>query len=134
MKNITPTFNLLRYSLVVIWLWTGVVSLVEWHGESTALLQAGGIASPQWQAWLIGGGAALDIALGLWLLLRPGRWVYAAALAGMVAMTITATALLPALWLHPLGPLSKNLPIAAALWLLWQSTGSQVSSLERSGS
>ena len=111
-----------------------MVSLVEWHGESTALLQAGGIASPQWQAWLIGGGAALDMALGLWLLLRPGRWAYAAALAGMVAMTITATALLPALWLHPLGPLSKNLPIAAALWLLWQSTGSQVSSPERSGS
>ena len=85
MKNITPTFNLLRYSLVAIWLWTGVVSLVEWHGESTALLQAGGIASPQWQAWLIGSGAALDMALGLWLLLRPGRWAYAAALAGMVA-------------------------------------------------
>ena len=28
----------------------------------------------------------------------------------------------PDLWLHPLGPLSKNLPIAAALWVLWQST------------
>jgi hypothetical protein len=37
-------------------------------------------------------------------------------------MTITATVLLPALWLHPLGPLSKNLPIAAALYLLWQSS------------
>jgi hypothetical protein len=26
----------------------------------------------------------------------------------------------PALWLHPLGPLLKNLPIAALLWHLYR--------------
>ena len=128
MKSIAIPLNALqglRYSLVAVWLWTGVVSLTQWQGESTALLQAGGITSTPLQAWLIGGGAAVDIAIGLWLLLRPGRLAYAAALAGMVAMTITATWLLPTLWLHPLGPLLKNLPLAAALWLLWQSTTDQ---------
>ena len=30
-------------------------------------------------------------------------------------MTAAATLLQPALWLHPLGPLLKNLPIAALL-------------------
>lgn len=125
MKSIAISLNtlhLLRYSLVAVWLWTGVVSLTQWQGESTALLQAGGITSAPLQTWLIGGGAAVDISIGLWLLLRPGRLAYAAALAGMVAMTIIATWLLPTLWLHPLGPLLKNLPLAAALWLLWQST------------
>ncbi|MCS4291906.1 hypothetical protein M2375_000101 [Comamonas sp. BIGb0152] len=113
--------QLLRLSLVAVWLWTASASLLQWQGESTALLQAGGIDAPSTQAWLIAGGAALDLLLGLWLLCRPGRNAYATALVAMLVMTVAATALLPALWLHPLGPLSKNLPIAAALWLLWQS-------------
>lgn len=121
MKIIANQYTYIRYSLVAVWLWTGVASLLEWHGESTALLQAAGIANTQVQGWLIAGGAAVDIALGLWLL-QGGRWACAAAMAGMAVMTITATVLLPALWLHPLGPLSKNLPIAAALYLLWQSS------------
>ena len=37
-------------------------------------------------------------------------------------MTIVTTALLPAMWLHPLGPLLKNLPIAAALVVLRRNT------------
>ena len=114
--------QLLRLSLVAVWLWTGIASLLQWQGESTALLVAGGIRTPGIQAWLIGGGAALDLLLGLWLLCRPGRSAYAAALIAMLLMTVAATALLPSLWLHPLGPLSKNLPIAAALWLLWHSS------------
>ena len=114
--------QLLRLSLAVVWLWTAVASLLQWQSESTALLVAGGIHTPSIHAWLIGAGAALDLVLGLWLLCRPGRRAYAASLAAMLAMTLAATALLPSLWLHPLGPLSKNLPIAAALWLLWQSS------------
>jgi hypothetical protein len=113
--------QLLRLSLVAVWLWTGVASLLQWRGESTALLVAGGIDAPRLQAWLIGSGAALDLLLGLWLLCRPGRGAYAAALMAMLLMTVAATTLLPSLWLHPLGPLSKNLPIAAALWLLLHS-------------
>ena len=38
----------------------------------------------------------------------------------MVLMTLLATAIDPGGWLHPLGPLSKNLPIAAALLVLWR--------------
>lgn len=117
-----PPLQLLRLSLVAVWLWTAAASLLQWQRESTALLVAGGIQTPGIHAWLIGGGAALDLLLGLWLLCRPGRAAYAASLAAMLAMTLAATALLPSLWLHPLGPLSKNLPIAAALWLLWQSS------------
>lgn len=114
--------QLLRLSLVAVWLWTGIASLLQWQRKSTALLVAGGIQTPGIHAWLIGGGAALDLLLGLWLLCRPGRAAYGASLAAMLVMTLAATALLPGLWLHPLGPLSKNLPIAAALWLLWHSS------------
>jgi hypothetical protein len=35
-----------------------------------------------------------------------------------LVLTAIATLLLPSLWLDPLGPLTKNVPIAAALWVL----------------
>ena len=48
--------------------------------------------------------------------LRP-IWPVLALLA-MLGMTVVATWLQPALWLHPLGPLTKNVPIAVVLWIL----------------
>lgn len=116
-----PALRWLRWSLVVVWLLTAVVSLHQWHHQSRALLMAAGIPAGPRHDWLITGGAAMDLLIGLWLWLRPSRMAFGAALAGMVVMSLAATALLPELWLHPLGPLSKNIPIAAALLLLMQS-------------
>ncbi|WP_374671269.1 DoxX-like family protein [Acidovorax temperans] len=47
---------------------------------------------------------------------------YATALAVMIGMTLAATAIDPSWWLHPLGPQTKNLPIAAILWVLWRAS------------
>lgn len=69
---------------------------------------------------LIVGGAAADLVVGLALWWRPGRATYLAALGLLLLMTAIATGLQPALWLHPLGPLLKNLPIAALLWHLYR--------------
>ena len=117
--------RLLRGSLVAVWLATAVVSVWELHGQSRELLT--GLPSG-WTtgnaAWLpmaiILAGAAADAVLGLWLALRPGRSAYLAALVLMGAMTLLATFIHPAWWLHPLGPLTKNLPIAAILLVLLQ--------------
>ena len=108
----------LRLSLVFVWLWTALASLREWNGQSLALLAALPDTWPGLKSALIGGGTALDALLGLWLWWRPGRLAYGAALIAMVLMTLLATAIDPGGWLHPLGPLSKNIPIAAALLLL----------------
>jgi DoxX-like family len=110
--------RLLRLSLVVVWLGTAAVSLLELRGQSLDLLTQAGMQDLTLMQVLIIGGAALDALLGLALWLWPGRRAYVAALAAMLLMTVLATLLLPRLWLHPLGPLLKNLPIAAALWLL----------------
>ena len=117
--------QLLRASRVVVWLATAVVSVWELHGQSRELLAGLPTAWTEGNtSWLptaiILAGAAADAVLGLWLALRPGRKAYGAALLVMLAMTLLATAIHPAWWLHPFGPLTKNLPIAAILWVLLQ--------------
>ena len=117
--------RLLRASLVVVWLATAVVSVWELHGQSRELLAGLPTAWTEGNtSWLptaiILAGAAADAVLGLWLALRPGRKAYGAALLMMLIMTLLATAIHPAWWLHPFGPLTKNLPIAAILWVLLQ--------------
>lgn len=113
--------TLLRWSLIAVWLGTAAVSLLELEGQSAQLLHAAGLSQPLLVQALIVSGAAADLALGLALWLRPKRTTYLAALALMLLMTLAATMLLPGLWLHPLGPLLKNLPIAALLWVLAQA-------------
>lgn len=111
--------RLLRLSLVAVWLMTAAVSLVELNGQSRQVLADAGVASP---AWLVQGlivvGAVADLLVGVALWRWPGRASYLAALALMASMTLAATVLQPSLWLHPLGSLLKNLPIAAVLWHL----------------
>ena len=97
----------------------------ELHGQSRKLLAGLPTAWTEGNtSWLptaiLLAGAAADAVLGLWLALRPGRQAYGAALLMMLIMTLLATAIHPAWWLHPFGPLTKNLPIAAILWVLLQ--------------
>ena len=110
--------RLLRLSIAFLWLYTAAVSLWEWHGQSTDLLVMAGITDSAWRTAWIWLGAGVEAGLGLMMVAWPRRWTYLAALATMAAMTVVATILLPGLWPHPLGPLTKNIPVAATLWIL----------------
>ena len=120
--NATRTLHL---SLVAVWLGTALASGVEAEAQAIQLLRDAGVTDPRWQSTLTWGGIAADVLVGLALWQRPGRASCAAALAMTALMTIAATVLQPTLWLHPLGPLLKNLPIAAALWLLMRAPNQQ---------
>ena len=108
---------LLRRSLVLVWFATAFASAWEANGRSAALLRQAGVAGTPAQ-WMLWGGVALDIAIGLLLWRAPLRPAATAALAATLAMTVITTAVLPGQWLDPLGSLSKNLPILAALVVL----------------
>ncbi|WP_202842834.1 DoxX-like family protein [Luteimonas saliphila] len=110
--------KLLRMGVVFVWLATAAASLWEFNGQSMALLANAGITDPRLATVLIAVGAGADFLVGIAMALWPSRRVYLTALALMLAMTVVASVLDPSLWLHPLGPLTKNVPIAAALWIL----------------
>jgi DoxX-like family len=105
-------------ALVVVWLGTALASAWTADTIGPALLAEQPRLPPSWHPWLIWGGAGVDLALGLAMWLRPGRLVWGAALAATLGMTAIASWIDPTLWWHPLGPLTKNLPIIALLWAL----------------
>lgn len=114
--------RILRIAVVVVWLATAIASVWEFNGQSMALLVRAGIDDRNVASTLIAAGAGVDFLVGIAMALRPSRRVYLSALGIMVVMTVVASVLDPSLWLHPLGPLTKNVPIAAALWVLAGAT------------
>lgn len=115
LRQVPPSQRTMHLSLIAVWLGTALVSAIEHRGLSVQVLADAGIHDARWQTFLIWSGLLADLAVGMALWLRPGRESYLAALLLMAAMTVLATVLQPTLWLHPLGPLLKNLPIAAML-------------------
>ena len=68
------------------------------------------------------GAAALDLALGVLSLACPARWrraLWLAQAALIAGYTVLISVFLPEYWLHPYGPVSKNLPILGLIALLW---------------
>jgi len=112
----------LRWAVALLWIWTGIVSLGLYPvADSLALLARVGLAGTSGSIALYGA-AALDLALGLATLLVPAPRrgpVWAAQILLILGYTLLITLFLPEYWLHPYGPVSKNLPLLAAIALLW---------------
>lgn len=110
---------LLRTSIAIMWIVTGLVSLGLYPVEESYALLAR-VGAPAWaQPPLLFGAALLDLTLGiLTLALRRRHRLWLAQMGLIVFYTALITWRLPEYWLHPYGPVLKNLPILAALWLL----------------
>lgn len=113
---------LLKLSLAIVWLASAVVSLGLYPvADSLALLQQAGVPAA-WQKPALWAASLLDLGFGLLSLGRFAgqRWLWLAQ--GMTILFYSAVigARLPEFWLHPYGPMIKNLPMLAVLLLLWQ--------------
>jgi uncharacterized protein YbjT (DUF2867 family) len=121
--QITWLIPVLRWSIAVMWIVSGVVSL-GWYpvDSSLRLLAATGITT-EWMALAtLYGAAVLDIAFGVAsVALRRRRWLWAAQIVVVLGYTAIISVALPHLWLEPFGPILKNLPVLAVLWLLYQT-------------
>jgi uncharacterized protein YbjT (DUF2867 family) len=113
--RLTIVRPLVRWSLGLLWVITGLLSLGLYPLEgSYRLLDLVGLHEDFARIALFGG-AALDLMIGLLLLVGWRPVVLGAAmLASMLMFSLIATRLPAAYWLDPLAPLLKNLPLAAA--------------------
>jgi uncharacterized protein YbjT (DUF2867 family) len=111
---------LLRWSIAVVWIATAVVSAGVYPvTASYELLARTGIPASL-QPLLLYGAAALDLCFGLGiLLLKRRRWLWLAQLVLIAFYTAIIAIKLPEFLVHPYGPLTKNLPMLAAIWLLY---------------
>lgn len=112
---------LLTVAMAVLWLVTAYVSWFGWpRAESLAWLAACGVPAELRQPMLMAASLA-DAAVGMLLLLTPRRWLWALQLALVCAYTVGMSVYLPGFWLHPFGPLTKNLPLLALMFLMWRA-------------
>jgi uncharacterized protein YbjT (DUF2867 family) len=110
---------ILRLSVALVWIGSGIVSLWWFpHETSEAWLIRSGVPGP-WTSLTLKATAILDILLGLATLFR---WHLSAVLSLqlllIVAFTLILTVRMPEVWIHPFGPVLKNLPLFAVTWML----------------
>lgn len=114
--------RLVTVAMAVLWLVTAYVSWFAWpHAESMAWLGACGVPAA-WQEPMLLAASLTDATIGVLLLLRPRRWLWGLQLALVGAYTMVLSMCLPQFWLHPFGPLSKNLPLLAVMAVMWRAS------------
>lgn len=107
-----------RVVLALLWIWSGLVSLFAFPIEqSSAWLARCGLAGMETLA--LWGLSLLDIGLGVLTLAWPRRRLWLAQGAVVLAYTLGVGVCLAEFWLHPFGPLSKNLAILLLIGLLY---------------
>jgi len=119
-----PLHLIMRLALAFIWIWTGVVVLflapIE---DSLALMIPLGL--PENIAltliWIV---AILELGLGAALVANwRVRQIALVQIALIATFTIIITLFMPEQWLHPFGPVSKNIPLLAATYVLYSWEG-----------
>lgn len=112
---------LLRISIALVWLITGIVSVWVYPiADSLELLHRVGVPTALGTTMLYGA-AGLDFIFGVaTLALRKRRLLWLMQMALIIFYSVLITIYLPEFWAHPYGPILKNLPMLAAIWLLYQ--------------
>lgn len=106
---------LIKTILVLLWLASAWLGFAHGAAPTAELVEALGLPHA-WADPLRIGGSILDIAIAALLLGdRTARLSTAAQLLAVVGYTFVIGIAMPGLWLDPLGPLLKNLPILALI-------------------
>ncbi len=113
-----PELKLARYSLIFLWLFTGLTSLFFARSTGYDILAEAGVEGSFATLCLLSG-SLVDLALGLWLSTeKQRRLCYLVQLVVIVVYSVLLLFIAPDYWLHPFGPVTKNLPILALLLIL----------------
>lgn len=108
-----------RLSLSFLWFFTGITSALFARDVGYEVLANGGITG-NLATLCIFSGSVLDVVIGIWLL--TGKKLKVCYLVQMVVIavyTLLLTAIEPTFWLHPFGPLTKNIPLLVMIYYLY---------------
>jgi hypothetical protein len=115
-----------RLSLSFLWLFTAATSFWWARNIGYEVLATQNIHG-DFANFCINVGSMLDAILGVWLLTQYQlRYCYLLQLILVTTYTLLLGLIAPEFWLHPFGPLTKNLPLIILLYLLYKSTDQTV--------
>ena len=108
-----------RWLIAFLWLITGITSLWGAPEIGYEVLAKGNIHGFYADACLVLG-SLVDILLACWIFIGI-RIVYCgwAQILVITTYTIILTIIAPEFWLHPFGPLTKNLPILLFIYIVF---------------
>ncbi|AOT10137.1 NAD-dependent dehydratase [Pseudoalteromonas luteoviolacea] len=105
------------YSLAFIWIFTGLTSVFFASHVGLDILAGAHIDGPLAEFFVYGGGI-LDICLGVWLLTQRYTKLCCKLQCGVIVIySVLLTWIDASFWLHPFGPVTKNVPIVVLI--LW---------------
>jgi len=108
-----------RYSLAFLWLFTAISSVFLAPEIGYGILKSAGIVGLLADLLVIGA-SLLDVALGIWVLsARSHRYCCICQIGLIIIFTILLTLIDASFWIHPFGPLTKNLPIIALILMIY---------------
>lgn len=117
----TRAIFICRLSLAFMWLITAATSF-WWSRDIGYEVLALQNIERHFADMCINAGSVLDAVIGLWLLSNfQLKWCYRFQIMVIVVYSLLLSVIAPQFWLHPFGPLTKNLPILALLFLLQKS-------------
>ncbi|MEH6443812.1 MAG: DoxX-like family protein [Oceanospirillaceae bacterium] len=109
------------YSLVFLWIFTGLTSMFFAPNVAYEILEKAAITG-QLATLFIYAGGVLDIFIGLWLSVRfKIRLCCIAQIMVISIYTLLLTVIDVSFWLHPFGPITKNFPIIILIIIVYWS-------------
>lgn len=113
-----------RASLSFMWLFTAATSF-WWARDIGYEIFAQQHISGNIADLCINAGSLLDAGIGFWLLSGYQlRWCLRLQILLILGYSILLSIIAPSFWLHPFGPVTKNIPILALIFWLHHSTPS----------
>lgn len=107
-----------RYSLAFLWVFTGLTSIYFSPEIGYQILASANITGLLADTSVYAGGA-LDVALGLWLLTSIRTKLCCIVQITVIAVyTVLLTFIDASFWLHPFGPITKNIPIIVLIFFI----------------
>ena len=109
---------LLRVSIGIVWIVSGLVSLLPPYTQALHCLAEMGI-STSLQSTVLWGASLLDILLGVATLANfQLRWIGGIQVGLIIFYSLLISWFLPSFWLQPFGPLTKNIPLLVATLMM----------------